>query len=418
MEWKMKSVMIFLLLVCCLCLLPLSAFASIEYHPRFSLSEEYNDNLFLTHTDEEEDWITTVEPGIALLYHATAVELNLDYALRYQNYQNHRDENLDTFEDMQRANATALFFKGRPFTLRISELITRETLDERLNSTAYNDVVNKTTLYHLLVAPEYRWQLTPSFSLVFDYSYDRLDYVAPAGNDSEEHAGKVSFVKNLATNTEISASYRYAEHQVKRQTATNKDYNRQDYSLALSQQFGGRTSGRIEGGYANVEYDDGENVNNTRWLAELTYKIAEPLSATLNYSQDFVISATDGLTKTRSATFSLDYDRNDLKSGLAMYWNEAKYIQITRKDQFMGARANLHLPLAKAFFLEFDADFERAKFKPEDETADRYGIGAAAGIEYRRILATLGYHYRLNNSDIDSNDYQNNVITLSASLRF
>ena len=410
----MKSVMVCMVFVSCL--LPFSeAIASVDYHPRFTLTEEYNDNIFLTHNDLQEDWVTTVEPGIGVVYNSASIDFNLDYALHYQSYANNNNENIDSFEDMQRANATVLLFKGRPFTLRASEIIDNETLDARNNSSPDNELVNRTTVYHLTVVPEYNLRLAPSFSLVLGYSYNRIDYVAAAGIDSEENAGKVSLVKDLSASSQVAVTYRYA----KQNADSDNGYDRQDYSLSLMEKLSPRTKGTIEGGFTEVDYDRGGTSDNIRWLLDLLYQVSEPFSLSLNYSRDFLLSITDGLTKTRSAKFSMNYVRNDFSSSVETYWDKSKYVEINREDEIVGIRAKLHLPLTKAVFTDFDVDYEYAIFTTTfDEDVNRYGIGAAIGMEYRRVLTSLGYRYRINNSDINNNDYRNNIITLSAALRF
>src|SRR6056297_1355712 len=90
--------------------LPVSAMAAMEIHPRLSLEQEYNDNIDLTADNEEEDWITTIEPGINLQYDNRSLEGTVDYALRYRFYKDNDEDNLDTFKDVQRADASLLFF--------------------------------------------------------------------------------------------------------------------------------------------------------------------------------------------------------------------------------------------------------------------------------------------------------------------
>jgi len=403
---------IFIFANCVFLLTISSAFSKNEINPRFSISEEYNDNIFLTKS-KEQDWITTVEPGITLIYDSSSVDINLDYSIRYLNYQEHNDENTDKFEDMQRASATVSFFSGRPFTLIAHELIYSQILTERNNSSPANELVNRTIVYRTSVIPEYRWVLSPTFSLIFGYSYERLDYTDPAGIDYEEHAGRISLVKQLSSNTQISGSYRYTAHQEE-----VENFDRQDYTLGLEQQFGPRTKGSLEVGYSDVEYEGGFNVDNSDWLLDLSYQISGSLNVVLDFSQNFEVSITDGLAKFRQASLRLNYLRHETEAGMELYWKESEYVRTDQKDQALGTRANFHLPLAKALFTDFDASYEHARFSPGTEDVNRYGFGASVGMEYRRIISSLGYKYRLNDSESDFHDYSNNIITLTASIRF
>ena len=70
----------------------LNAWAEIEIHPRLTVEEEYNDNIFLDSRNEEEDWITTIQPGISLDYRNRSVEATVDYSLRYRFYKDNSEK--------------------------------------------------------------------------------------------------------------------------------------------------------------------------------------------------------------------------------------------------------------------------------------------------------------------------------------
>lgn len=414
----MKKNIARLILAFGVCLLSVSsAIAQFEIHPRLSLTEEYTDNLFLNNSNEQEDWITTIAPGIALTYSARSVELTVDYSLSYKSYQENSSSNSDEFDDIQRANATALFFNGRPFTLSLSETISRETLDESDNSAEYNELVNKSTVYKFVAAPEYRLELTPSFSLVFGYTYGRTDYVEAAGNDSEEHGGTFSLVKELSSNTTVSIDYSYKAHQ----SDTDADFDQQDYTLNLKHQVGPRLNVTAGAGFSTVEYDDGGDSEDTNWLLGVDYKLSEALALNANINQSFSTSATDGLTKSRSAVLGIAYAKSQLMASAELYYDQSDYVLTSREDQSFGSRFDITIPLTKAFSTSFDAEYEKVSFdsvSAPDEDADRYSLGCSLGYNYRRFDASLGYKYRLNESDISDNDYTNNVVTLSAAVRF
>ena len=392
----------------------MNAWAAIKIHPRLMVEEEYNDNIFLDPNSEEEDWITTVEPGISLTYDNRSVDVAVDYSLRYRFYKDHEDENQDNFKDVQRSDATALFFGGRPFTLFLSETISREAIDER-DDNEFNDIENRSTVYHSSVVPEYRLQLVPTFSMIFGYTYDRLDYVDSRGDDSEEHEGRVSLVKQLSANSEIFARYAYAVHQ---SDDAADEFDRHDYTLGLNQQLGSRTTASIEGGYSEIEYDTGFATDGTNWLVDISYHLSEPVTLSLGYLQDFITTAEDGLTESQEASFGATYTKESLTASTELFWNNSEYVRLDREDDAYGVRFDFSKPLARALTVNFDAEYERAEYTDTDEEIDRVTFGTSLDYEYRRFLATLGYRYRINESDFDANDYTNNIVTLSATVRF
>ena len=396
-------------------LLPTLTFAAMEIHPRLSVEEEYTDNLYLDDRDEEEDWITTIEPGISLTYDNRSIEAVVDYSLRYRAYKNNDEENLDKFKDMQRADASVLFFGGRPFTLRITETISRVALDER-DDFEFNEVENRSTLYDLSVVPEYRWQIMPTLSLVTDYTYHRLDYVEPEGDDSEEHRGRISLVKVVSPRTDVFLRYGYTVHQSDEDA---DDFDRQDFTAGFSWQVGARTRLSLEGGYADVEYDSGLEADSLTWLADLTYQLNEAVVLTLMYAEDFSLTAEDGLTESREASLTADYTRESLTASTTVYWRNLDYLQEQREDEALGIRGSLGKPLGRALTLNLDAEYETAQFDDlVEEDVDRFTIGPSLDYAYRRFLASLGYRYRINESDIDVNNYTNNIVFINGSIRF
>ncbi len=378
-----------------------------------TVGEEYNDNIDQTASNEEEDWITTVQPGFLLEYDNRSVEASVDYSLLYRFYKNNDEDNLDEFEDVQRADASALFFNGRPFTLRVSEVITREALDERDDNDLSDS--NRSTLYHLTVLPEYDLRLTPTLSLVLGYGYDRLDYAETAGNDSEEHSGRISLMKTLAS-ADVYARYVFTQHE----SDDEEDYDRQDYTLGTIYRLGGRTTMTLEGGFSDVEYDSGFEDDTTRWLVDLLYQMRESVALFGSYSQDFTLSATDGLRKTRAAAVGASYERESFNASTELFWDQSRYVRQDREDNAIGVRFDLSKPLARNLTANFNAEYEHARFDENNvkEDVDRVTLGTSLDYVYRRLTASLGYRYRVNESDIDTNDYTNNIVSLSGTVRF
>ena len=255
------------------------------------------------------------------------------------------------------------------------------------------------------------------FSLVAGYTYDRSDYVDSRADDVEEHEGRISLVKQVSASSEVFARYAYA---IQVSETAADEFDRQDYTLGLTQQLGGRTTVSVEGGISQIEYDSGYDTDGTNWLVNIAYNLSEPVTISLGFSQDFTVTAIDGLTETQEASFGATYTKESLSASTVMFWNNSDYVRLDREDQAYGVRFDLAKPLARAVTANFDAEYERAEYDDfgTNEEVDRLTVGASLGYEYRRFLASLGYRYRINESDINTNDYTNNIVTLSATVRF
>jgi hypothetical protein len=68
--------------------LPVAAFGMTEIHPYISLSEAYDDNIFLTRDNKTADFITTISPGILFSHKKEGFNIDLDYMLGLNYYAN------------------------------------------------------------------------------------------------------------------------------------------------------------------------------------------------------------------------------------------------------------------------------------------------------------------------------------------
>jgi hypothetical protein len=64
------------------CSLATGVHATWSITPRFYLEEQYDDNVFLTETNEKDDFITTISPGVNVKYETPTELIDLDYEFR------------------------------------------------------------------------------------------------------------------------------------------------------------------------------------------------------------------------------------------------------------------------------------------------------------------------------------------------
>lgn len=415
---KLRLSMVFF---CCL-FISLSLFsraeAKIRLTPNFTLEEEYTDNLFLQEDNEEDDWITTLAPGLLVKIDSRWIDLSLDYSFRFEHYMNHDNLTDFDFEGGQRADLGTTLFEGRPFTLGVYGTIRRETLDESQNSSDANQLVNKSTVYDLTVHPRYRFRLGTESFLEFGYIYDRTDHEDPRGDDSQSHSGRVSLIKELSTNTEVSANYTYKIYK----SDDEDEYDRQSFTLGFEQQFGPRLTVSLEGGLTSISYTDvNDEADGTTWSADLTYHVSAPITLSVMFSQDYTDSAIHGLTKSRDATFSIDYAKDSFGASIATFWSQSDYIRISREDKSYGGWFYVSIPLYSNLSTDFDAEYETSEYRGGDvidKTVDLYSLGVSLDYEISRFLTSLSYEHRVNDSDLNGDDYTENTVTLSIRVRF
>jgi hypothetical protein len=402
------------LVAVCLFLLAGPSWAAFDFHPSLFVEEAYNDNINSSSDNEEDDWITTIQPGISLEYDSRSVTAVIDYSLRYLFYKENSEDNLEEFEDVQQANAMIDFFEGRPFTLHLSETISREALDETDDNELSES--NRSTVYHLTVVPEYDLRLSSTLLVIFGYEFDHIVYVEDEGDDSIEHTGRVTVVKDLSDSTSVNAGYAYRIFDAD----DDADFDRHDYSAGIDYNRGDRISVSVSGGYSDIEYDSGYTTDNINWAASLSYRQSAALLYTTALSQDYVVSASDGLTETLGASLGAVYEKDSTGAELSTFWEDSDYILDDREDRVLGIRGSLSRPLAANLTAIVEAGYERGWYDDSgtEEDVNRLTAGLSFEYVYRRLTASLGYSYRNNDSDIDTNDYITNIITLSGTVLF
>ena len=170
-----------------------------------------------------------------------------------------------------------------------------------------------------------------------------------------------------------------------------------------------------------VAYEDiDDDQQSLTWSADISYRLSAPITLALMFSQDFDNSATGGLIKSRDTTFSIDYVKDSFRTGIAAYWTESKYQRIIRDDKAYGGLFNLSFPLYSNLSTDFSADYEKASYETatSDKDVDNYSLGLSFDYEISRFLTSLSYRYRVNDSEINIDDYTENTVTLSVRIRF
>ena len=388
--------------------------AAYKFEPHIKISEEYNDNIFLADQNEESDYITTVSPGLRLQIKRKYFLADLDYSLNFKKFQSNTALDEEKIEDVQRALMSATFFPENDFTLDLRDQISRVVINDRNPAVAENDFLDKTNLNHFTATPQYRWRALPTFTATLSYRFDLLDYRAPEAQDSVEHRYRLELLKDLRGKRQVGLAGTFTDY---RADNNNNDYQVKSATALVTQQFGPRWDLKVEGGYARIELEnevDGRDV--TVGSLDLAGEIAKNTALTLNGQRTFVPSADAGVRQRSEASLNLDYAALNQFTLALVAW-EDKYLELDRTDRWAGSRLRWGWPLLRHLTLVLSGEALQYDFQPQDEQGLRTGGGASFEYALRKGLISLGYTLRKNDSDIDLNDYTNNIVGLSISLR-
>ena len=181
-----------------------------------------------------------------------------------------------------------------------------------------------------------------------------------------------------------------------------------------------------------------ENQNTTFWNIETVYTRGSS-SLGAGYSTSLSDSESAGLQKIEEYDYQYAIDKYSVTLGVRKrkkinlyfntgvsfkvlinpYYSEEKYLKTDRRDKITGVTAYLSMKLSKKINSSLSSLWEKQKFTPENERVKRYSIGSSLNyILNRHITASAGYTFNSNNSNIDFNDFHNNVGWIQAKLYF
>jgi hypothetical protein len=417
------------------------ATAEMTIHPGITLRESYDDNIFLTADNKKDDFITTITPNFNLDYKGNRLDLSLNYGVGLSFYAKNSDEN----QVNQTATLTSkLSIVRDALFLKVDDSYGRIPIDQRKQTTFDSLLINTTDTNTLRVNPYLALPLSSKISYNLGYTYENIWYESDEGDNTQNHILATGLSLQLSEGIDASVNYSYMFH---RPTQLTDEYDMQNVSLGLKFQVTPKLSlnGTVGGTSLRYRIATGRDTTSPVWSAQGDYRLTEKLSFNVGYAVNFSASANGGTSnnyfsasanagtsnnyslasvdagtsKNYSWTAVIKYDAS-LPLTIVFFQNEAKYMQIinNRVDRSYGVRVDTSLPLSAKMSLKIGGMYTHYKFLPDDERADRYN--AQASIEYAMNIATfsLGYTYNSNDSNIDTNDYRDNIVFIQTKFTF
>jgi len=436
----MKKYYCFGLVIATVLTLTSFSFAEFSIMPSISVSEKYNDNIFLTQTDREDDFITTISPAVILEYRpSTYLDMSLDYGFNFRIYADHSELNDTSFRETQHADLTAQVRPLDRVFVDITDTYRRVRVDVRDITAPDNEFENMTDSNDFMISPYVELPLTSTLMSRFGYRYLNRWYRVDEGNDATGNGAFVTVSNTFPFGLILFFQYDFLAYRPE----LTSDYDRHSVSISASYQVGPYLI--IQGGYgrAFIDMTSESDKRFNIWNAGADYKIAALGDATFGiyYTSSFSdgdILANSIREVSERGTLALD-DGRSVTTGLKktkrldlMFTVTKEYeltvnpfyikddeLETAREDKITGVHADISKPLTINLKAGIDALLEWQKFSPDDEKVRFYSLGSQ--IEYlvsQSITASAGYRYNKRDAEIDSGDYHNNIVWLSAKVIF
>lgn len=400
-----------------------TAYARVLIKPSVSVKETYNDNMFLTEDEKEDDFITTISPKIEFEYSPnTKLDLSLNYGFNFRIYAHHNELN-DT--DLREVQSVRFNTDARPFNrvyLKVTDTYDRVAIDQRRATAEDNAYVNRTDRNVFAISPYVILPVTPSSSFTAGYEYINTWYRDSDATDSESHSLFGSLDKKFTPKVTGFLKYRFTNYRADTaDTAAGvDDYDKHDGTVGVSYRLNARTelSGEAGQSYLNSgELDDSEAFI---WKVRAAYNeaIESAWSAVATYGRSFENSITNGATERENADLIVTFGRA-YKIIVNPYYRVDKFINVDREDRVAGISTTISRNLSDKTTMSVNGSFEHQEFLPQSEEVEQYSAGA--NLSYRiRKNTTMGIGYRFNrrDSDISSGDFDNNIAWIQGTVEF
>jgi len=389
----------------------------VELLPMITVTQVYDDNIFLDRTDKKSDYTTTVSPQVGLSVTSETNNLKFSYAPTFVYYNANSDKNTvrhrvslnmgQQFGKYLKFNLGETYYRTeQPFEIDSETQTVRRTRNtyERSNASAsmnyrFGPSENLSFGYnHSLLENEdpsindgitqgpfanLSYWFNSNNGMVFNYRYSKGEFSRddglPAGDDFESHITGVRYIRRFGQRTRVFINYGLT---IREFDGTSSDYRVHNSSVGFSRTFSARTSLSANIGYFIQERDMSGDTSGLSYSTSINRKIERgniSFSASTGQTEEFLEAERRGFTRYRSLGSSFSY-------------------QLLKKTNSYAGVSYRHNSSADG---------------SEDETYQG-NLGFRMSF-YRWFSAGMDYVYRKRNSDNPNNEYVDNRVTMRVS---
>jgi hypothetical protein len=341
-----------------------------------SLSEEYNDNLFLASSERESDFITHISPGINFSAKETTSEFSLTYVPTFMYYSS-SDELNDT---AHRFTGNGNFTVSQRLSLTIADTFVKSS-----ETNAFFDIPDTGPITERVerslhtIGGGLSYKLSEHLSYSLGLSYADADYKEPGFDEVKTYSGNMGLLYQWTGQTSLSVNARFYKYDYR----PRSDASQQGYTLEVTHRFSPTLTSVIAAG-ANITKIDDTDETDTGFEGSISLaKTFQTGEAALLYRQS-VISGIESGEPLRVQSVEVRILKN-----------------ITNNFKASASASYNHYDSVSA------GDVERDETRFSTDVS--YKLTSWANM-------SLTYRYLDSDDKIGEDDYYNNVILLSFDL--
>lgn len=411
-EIEKKFVVLFLIFVMHACIVSFAGGADLSFRPSFTIRQEYDDNIFLTRDNREEDYITRVFPSFDLSYRAPRLDLDLGYTLSWWYYAR-LGEGHDSHNARLASKITAI---DNLLFINVTDVYESVVTNHRLPSSLNNPIANRTDSNTLEVTPNIRYPIGPRTSIPAGVSYFNIWYRESQTNGQPLN-NRQQWKGFAGVEHEFSAVLTGAigaEYLADRPERIDPDNDRTLVFLKAKYLITPRLTFDGTVGYRWVDFSGGLKVQRHHYDVSLKYGFPEAAQVELRAYTSFDASVINGAYESRAEELNVKFGKVIILTA-GLYSRDDKYFTQGFTNKSVGVKAGIeHSPTARLKMILnglYQRDtFTQTSTQPNEKNSV-YELTAT--LEYllsKNITASIIYNYYKMNSTIDEQDiYDHNI---------
>lgn len=402
------------------CALPINAL-ELSSRANLSLTEEYNDNIYLDNENEEEDFITIITPGIQTSLNWQRTGLTAAYDLGYSIYNDHSEN--DSFRHHGNLGWWWNVFQNTRFSLS-DTYIKSEDISDMPDSES--ETGRREGFYSNSTQMNLVHRFGENRSVSTGYVYEIFNYDDDQSEDHKSHVASMDttyfFSPHIGLDTHVVYTKGLYEE--------SQDYDEWVASLRLMRNISRRL--QLNGSYTHtIMTREGVGSENDYQIYNpsvgFSYILGEEGTIGLNigyFFQDIDSQENEsGLTVDGNVGQSWRFKQGTFRlSGSSGYENSQLNSENLGFTVFYGAESRLDYQLSRSVSSSIQASYRHNDYVNSSiDDSDRVDKSIISGCTLnwqitRWLSSSLDYNFRNLNSNMDENDYTENRVIIRINI--
>jgi hypothetical protein len=397
----------------------------IEVTPMITVSETYDDNIFLTNNNKVSDWITVVTPGIAMNLVAEHTNLQLRYAPSFTRYAD-RDDQDNT------SHSAGLTFgqdlaQGLRFNLTDTYLQSKDPLEDPQNVQGLRQTRSEYWTNTTDANVSYIFGAENRVNVGYRYNIYENDQITLDDSKIQSPYANLTYWFDVQNGAEVTYAYTDAKYTNDETLFAESDYTSNSTGIRYLRRFTPNSTGYVGYNYAAYDYErvlpQDFDVHDGFVGVDHSFSPEYTVSARVGYfiRVNDITDNQDGLTFTASLT--RNFDRGNITVGGNGGWAYEDLQQgaglTSGFSQYYGGYVNGRYEILERVNLYAGLSYRHDKYTLDSADYFRGNCGIRWDF-LRYFFVALDYSYVDRSEDLGFDEYTGNriMLTVGASKLF